>query len=93
MTSAEALLANEEDQVVEDTAAVAAVAEHASLKHHLLGPSLTKAGQDTVDQRKVGAPELPDPIHYLTRSRFPRSSTMPARARSSSIMKKSRTRI
>ncbi len=27
--------------------------EHDSLKYHLLGPSLTKAGQDTVDQRKV----------------------------------------
>ncbi|KAL5115956.1 hypothetical protein ACEQ8H_006178 [Pleosporales sp. CAS-2024a] len=27
--------------------------EHDSLKYHLLGPSLTKAGQDSVDQRKV----------------------------------------
>ena len=27
--------------------------EHGSLKYHLLGPSLTKAGQDTVDQQKV----------------------------------------
>lgn len=27
--------------------------QHHSLKHHLLGPSLTKAGQDTVDQKKV----------------------------------------
>ncbi|KAF1841716.1 DNA-directed polymeras-like protein kappa [Cucurbitaria berberidis CBS 394.84] len=27
--------------------------EHDSLKYHLLGPSLTKAGQDTVDQHKV----------------------------------------
>ncbi|KAH7078834.1 hypothetical protein BKA63DRAFT_507216 [Paraphoma chrysanthemicola] len=27
--------------------------EHDSLKYHLLGPSLTKAGQDTVDQTKV----------------------------------------
>ncbi|KAN0072710.1 hypothetical protein V8E54_008824 [Elaphomyces granulatus] len=26
---------------------------HSSLKHQLLGPSLTKAGQDSVDQRKV----------------------------------------
>lgn len=26
---------------------------HDSLKYHLLGPSLTKAGQDSVDQRKV----------------------------------------
>lgn len=28
--------------------------EHASLKYSLLGPSLTKAGQDSVDQSKVG---------------------------------------
>jgi len=27
--------------------------QHHSLKHHLLGPSLTKSGQDGVDQRKV----------------------------------------
>ncbi|KAJ4366599.1 hypothetical protein N0V95_000100 [Ascochyta clinopodiicola] len=27
--------------------------EHDSLKYHLLGPSLTKAGQDTVDQQQV----------------------------------------
>jgi DNA polymerase kappa len=27
--------------------------QHHSLRHHLLGPSLTKAGQDGVDQRKV----------------------------------------
>lgn len=29
------------------------VAEHDTLKYHLLGPSLTKAGQDSVDQSKV----------------------------------------
>ena len=27
--------------------------DHESLKYQLLGPSLTKAGQDTVDQQKV----------------------------------------
>ena len=27
--------------------------DHDSLKYHLLGPSLTKAGQDSVDQQKV----------------------------------------
>lgn len=32
-----------EDQATEDE----------TLKYHLLGPSLTKAGQDAVDQRKV----------------------------------------
>jgi DNA polymerase kappa len=31
----------------------AASTEHDSLKYHLLGPSLTKAGQDAVDQQKV----------------------------------------
>lgn len=29
--------------------------EHKSLKYSLLGPSLLKAGQDAVDQRKVGS--------------------------------------
>jgi DNA polymerase kappa len=29
------------------------VSEHDTLKYHLLGPSLTKAGQDSVDQKKV----------------------------------------
>lgn len=29
------------------------VNEHDTLKYHLLGPSLTKAGQDSVDQQKV----------------------------------------
>lgn len=32
------------------------VAEHDTLKYHLLGPSLTKAGQDSVDQQKVSIP-------------------------------------
>ena len=39
------------------TAAIASdssTTEHNSLKYHLLGPSLTKAGQDSVDQQKVG---------------------------------------
>lgn len=29
------------------------VSDHDTLKYHLLGPSLTKAGQDSVDQQKV----------------------------------------
>ena len=33
--------------------AAAAADEHDTLKYHLLGPSLTKAGQDSVDQQKV----------------------------------------
>ena len=36
----------EEEQADQD-------AEDETLKYHLLGPSLTKAGQDSVDQRKV----------------------------------------
>jgi DNA polymerase kappa len=40
-------------QEEEDKAAEAA--EHGTLKYHLLGPSLTKAGQDTVDQAKACA--------------------------------------
>ena len=35
------------EQVVPDAT------QHTSLKHHLLGPSLTKSGQDGVDQKKV----------------------------------------
>lgn len=31
-------------------------ASHSTLKYHLLGPSLTKAGQDKVDQQKVRPP-------------------------------------
>lgn len=34
-------------------AAAGAINEHDTLKYHLLGPSLTKAGQDSVDQQKV----------------------------------------
>ncbi|KAL2038293.1 hypothetical protein N7G274_008942 [Stereocaulon virgatum] len=34
-------------------AAQPALSEHDTLKYHLLGPSLTKAGQDSVDQQKV----------------------------------------
>ena len=30
------------------------VKEHDTLKYSLLGPSLTKSGQDNVDQQKVG---------------------------------------
>ncbi len=32
--------------------------ENDALKYHLLGPSLTKAGQDSVDQQKAGSNEL-----------------------------------
>ncbi|KAI9808824.1 MAG: hypothetical protein M1827_007199 [Pycnora praestabilis] len=46
---------NEQDVGTANALVVAAAvaAKHASLKHHLLGPSLTKAGQDSVDQNRV----------------------------------------
>jgi len=37
----------------EDMAEVTPKIEDESLKHRLLGPSLTKSGQDSVDQKKV----------------------------------------
>lgn len=41
----------EKEQVVDET-------EDETLKYHLLGPSLTKAGQDAVDQRKVSSGDI-----------------------------------
>lgn len=38
---------------VAEAASAHTVGDHGTLKYHLLGPSLTKAGQDTVDQHKV----------------------------------------
>lgn len=32
--------------------------EHNTLKYHLLGPSLTKAGQDAVDQQKANSSKI-----------------------------------
>ena len=43
----------EGQEVVVETASASVVSDHGTLKYHLLGPSLTKAGQDTVDQQKV----------------------------------------
>jgi len=42
-----------EDATITDAIENAKAAEHDTLKYHLLGPSLTKAGQDSVDQQKV----------------------------------------
>ena len=47
-----------EQQSTEEEAGVANIGKpagdkHDTLKYHLLGPSLTKAGQDSVDQQKV----------------------------------------
>ncbi|KIX93840.1 uncharacterized protein Z520_10465 [Fonsecaea multimorphosa CBS 102226] len=41
------------DQKPQAQEALLQASQHHSLKHHLLGPSLTKAGQDAVDQKKV----------------------------------------
>ena len=38
---------------LEESLTTLPASQHHSLKHHLLGPSLTKAGQDAVDQKKV----------------------------------------
>jgi hypothetical protein len=46
-------IANESDVAAPAVEAADAGSTHDTLKYHLLGPSLTKAGQDTVDQRKV----------------------------------------
>jgi len=47
-----------QSSLIEDASIIVATenpkaAEHDTLKYHLLGPSLTKAGQDSVDQQKV----------------------------------------
>jgi DNA polymerase kappa len=43
-----------------------AASEHASLKYSLLGPSLTKAGQDSVDQSKACSPLSSGRVPALT---------------------------
>lgn len=37
----------------QETSSKPPASQHTSLKYSLLGPSLTKAGQDSVDQKKV----------------------------------------
>lgn len=44
----------------------AGVNEHDTLKYHLLGPSLTKAGQDAVDQQKVDLQQSVSAASYFT---------------------------
>ena len=67
---------------------------HSSLKHQLLGPSLTKAGQDAVDQRKVSCPTSFDSIiairkrEELKASRFRKLFTTHPRAPNSLTMKR-----
>lgn len=46
-------LAAEAQAARDESATVPDASQHHSLKHHLLGPSLTKSGQDGVNQKKV----------------------------------------
>lgn len=67
------------------------VEDYETLKYQLLGPSLTKAGQDAVDQRKVSSmPQRSRMIAKVSRSR--RSFIMPPKDPNSSIMSKTETR-
>lgn len=43
------------------------VLNHETLKYHLLGPSLTKSGQDNVDQQKVCDRVSSEAALFLTR--------------------------
>lgn len=73
----------------------AVVDNHDTLKYHLLGPSLTKAGQDSVDQIKVSRAERLRKVKVLTTAtlRFRRSSTMLRKAQNSLITRRSKTAI
>jgi DNA polymerase kappa len=61
---------------------------HSSLKHQLLGPSLTKAGQDSVDQRKVSYSIQHQYIGKLKVSRFQKLYTTRPRVLNSLTMKR-----
>lgn len=90
-------MAADEEQPLseEDTVAAALgkteVSEHDTLKYHLLGPSLTKAGQDSVDQHKVRISKA-SRQDTESESRFLKLSTMPRKAPNSSTTKNTRTR-
>ena len=53
MSSGDIPRSESEDAAITIAIGKAKAAEHDTLKYHLLGPSLTKAGQDSVDQQKV----------------------------------------
>lgn len=65
--------------------------QHHTLKYHLLGPSLTKPGQDNVDQKKVGSFLFKGLYYRLTSFRSQKSSTKPRRGRNTSTARKSKT--
>jgi hypothetical protein len=86
-----------ENLVPPDAPALAdsALSAHDTLKYHLLGPSLTKAGQDAVDQKKVGDRRdraLLSVFDVDDLTRFRKSFTMPQKAPSSSTTKNPKTR-
>ena len=51
MTTSE--LGEADEQHEDDKAGLPSASQHHTLKYHLLGPSLTKSGQDNVDQKRV----------------------------------------
>lgn len=53
ITTADDLLPRDLDMIAEPPTDENTVNEHDTLKYSLLGPSLTKSGQDNVDQTKV----------------------------------------
>lgn len=73
--------------------------DHKSLKYSLLGPSLLKAGQDAVDQRKVCRIVYAMMALFVRSSnangdiRYPRSYTKSLKDPSSSTMKRTETRF
>jgi hypothetical protein len=104
MTFAEAPAHTEEDQegkirgeTREETLGEKQDDASKTLKYHLLGPSLTKAGQDKVDQSKVSLRTdscVTLELHLLThRLRFRRSYTMRPRVPSSLTARKNETRF
>lgn len=66
--------------------------EFKTLKYSLLGPSLTKAGQDSVDQTKVRLGSPHSNLHSHRLARYRKSFTMLLKDPSSSTEKKSVTR-
>ncbi|KAK1762085.1 hypothetical protein QBC33DRAFT_552777 [Phialemonium atrogriseum] len=87
-----------EDDVSKEDTVEDVKSDHETLKYQLLGPSLTKAGQKSVDQSKVLLPPFcrlvcaaPNLTCNAVR-RCPRSSTMLPKAPSSSTTKRPGTR-
>lgn len=67
------MAASSSPQLCADAAAYPVESDGASktLKYHLLGPSLTKAGQEKVDQSKVGLRLRPLPVPHFIHTLIP----------------------